>query len=363
MIIERIQSNWYDHVLMKPAMKILGAPVVVFTLAVVVQAAGISVSPDVWDIGPMGSGQQYTQSFTVQNTGFEMLNVRVKGTNSLSWTLGASAAYNQFRLEFDAAGDSSYQNLTTSYQDESSGTNNMINKRYNQTFTLYLRMTAPTSASSAQVQDIFVDIQGTTDDFWTYNSAGAFYWSDVGGSGAPLADWATSSSTIMASSKWQYMTNPSSGWKTFSAAAVTNSFTTLQTFVIDNIRTGGNGNAIAGTCFYTHNSLRTYNFTSVADNAARSRRVSFVKYSIGTLINSALATNTYATRSVLVPSLLVGSADAINRSYSLTFCSQCGYVPSMVTNNGGVAATCPDRTIVSSHFSIGTPPARIIVLN
>lgn len=347
---------------MRSLVKIPAVSGIVLALAGFCAAAGISVTPNTWNPGTVGSGLSYTSNFVVENTGFEMLNVKVKGNNSANWTLASNIGYNQFWIRFDTSGDFSYTNFTTAYQDDTSGTNNMINKKYGQTFNLYIHLTAPTGSSTVSTQTVTIDIQGTTDDFWTYNTSGGFYWRNVGNSGAPDTDWATSSSTIMTSSKWQYMTNPSSGWRSF-GAIVTNSFTTLQTFVADNIRTGGNGNVIAGTCYYTHNSLRTWNFTSSPNNAARSRRVSFVKYTIGTLINSALATNTYATRSVLVPSLVMTSEDAVLRSYSLTFCSHCGYVPSMVTNNGGFAATVPERTIVQSHFSIGTPPARIIVLN
>ncbi len=351
--------------------KFLIVPSVVFVSACFCGAAGIGISPTSWAPGILASTGSYLLKYTVSNSGNEILNVNTECAGSGSWSIQAAAGGDQFRLEYDATGDSSYQNMTTAYQTDSSNPNLMNNVRVSGSFTLYLRLTPPTSSSSKSTQTMNIDVQGITDDYWTYNTGGNFYWRDAGVAGiAPSSDWSSSTSSILASTRWQYMTGTTNGWQTFAASPPTQPSGTFASAWVDNfLRTNAAKTSVTGTCPFTHSALFTMSVSGVTANWAHlltTRRVSWASAYLGTVMNSNSGTSyTYGTRQVNIATNSRGSVSEFQKAgkYSYTYCSVCGYANNSASGytavDGSVASASWDSTVITA----GSPYSQIITLD
>jgi len=134
------------------------------TVTVTVTPSGtvsITISPTSVDFGTVAYGSSVnttTNYFTLSNNGTLAVSVTVKGSNTTSWTLGSTPAYNVFRLivtKNSAWGDADDITLTTSDQTFLSS----LEPDNSQTFGLKLDM--PTGGDTTAQQTITVTFTAT----------------------------------------------------------------------------------------------------------------------------------------------------------------------------------------------------------
>jgi len=172
-----------------------------------------------WNIGKLGPSLTLESStITIYNLGNAYCQVLVRATNSENWTLSSSPGYNQFQLQIKGGDISAYQNLTTNFGDT-------LLKQWFRDGTdmqAWLKYYNPVDSSTDAVQHIYVIFHAGVEPGYTYNSAGDFYWRDVGAvSDPPGADWSGPYDSILPSSLWQYMTGTTVGWMSYPGKTLT----------------------------------------------------------------------------------------------------------------------------------------------
>ena len=166
-----------------------------------------------WNIGKLGPSLTLESStITIYNLGNAYCQVLVRATNSENWTLSSSPGYDQFQLQIKGGDIAAYQNLTTNFADT------LLKQWFREGTDMqaWLKYYNPVDSSTDAVQHIYVIFHAGVEPGYTYNSAGDFYWRDVGAvSDPPESDWSGPYDSILPSSLWQYMTGTTVGWMSY----------------------------------------------------------------------------------------------------------------------------------------------------
>lgn len=128
---------------------------------VTVQNISVSVTDGVVTFGTLANnasaGTNGTDTQTATNNGNITENLNIKGQNSTNWTLGATAASDQYILKFCTATcttpPTNYTALTTNYQTLATG---VVATTGNQTFDLYITTPNPSTVYTQQSVDVTV---------------------------------------------------------------------------------------------------------------------------------------------------------------------------------------------------------------
>ncbi len=340
-------------------------------------ASGISATPSAWNIGIVTASAQYERSFTITNTGdgsgSELLDVTVSGNDSDDWVLGAVAGASQFRVQFwrTKPTTGTVDNLTYAFQSDGGA---MDNLKKDLNVTMRLRLTAPSSSVTGTTQTIVVNVRGTVDTAYAYNTTGNFYWRNAGDVGEPeTSDWSDGISSILPETKWQFMTNPTIGWRSSQPTedmVYDNDANWTNTVVASFLRTATAGVAFTGTCLqFGHSALKS--LTTVMKN--RSSYLQTVGVTLfggyqGVYINSVLGTTSGRGSSYLSQgsnSRTWTSSSNARASFSITYCSLCGLMmnTSSVSTTSSIIDSPVSMTFNSYDSALGSNYSRIVILD
>jgi len=175
---------------------------------------GISISTDNWNLGTLGAYAVVdSTNIVVTNTGTMWEEVWIAATNSANWNLVKTTptGLNKFAMRFIGGDVSDFIYLDVNYQ--------MLQQWLAKTAKLnsdvYLRFYGPAATGTPATQTIYVYFQARPPEGFTFNSAGNFYWKDVGAVTNPDTNWSNLPYyEILPSSYWTYMTGTTVGWLT-----------------------------------------------------------------------------------------------------------------------------------------------------
>jgi len=318
-----------------------------------------------WDIGKLGPSLTLESStITIYNLGNAYCQVLVKSTNSENWTLSTSPGYDQFQLQIKGGDIAAYQNLTTNFGDT------LLKQWFKDgdSMNAYLKYYNPVDSSTDAVQHIYVIFHAGVEPGYTYNSAGDFYWRDVGAvSDPPGADWSGSYDSILPSSLWQYMTGTTVGWMSYRSPPTS---TTISSGFAISVQTCSNCSSqdtmtcpICGVSMVKYVANATYSTLTFSIRFDYNYQQTMTIGYPGTLIYAPTATSDSPSTSLATPPLTwsgtlksiftlvsLGSAS----TYSITICPIC----SIMDFDAGYSVS-------SSSSYIRTVPSysRIVILD
>lgn len=124
------------------------------TVTVTLQNISVSVSPDTWPMGTVAASSVITQSCTATNGGNVNEDLDIKVTDSNDWAAAAAAGANQFAMDFQLSGGSTWTNITTGGVD-------LVDPLAPGTQDFTLRFTAPDAGSAYAQQTITVTVSAS----------------------------------------------------------------------------------------------------------------------------------------------------------------------------------------------------------